>query len=57
MKMDFWDVDEMADKVLSVIEHPCLKQEMSKNGTVEVTSCSWDKAASKLHSVYKEVTS
>ncbi len=57
MKMDFWDVDEMADKVLSVIEHPCLKQEMSKNGNKEVSSCSWDKAASKLHSVYKEVTS
>lgn len=55
MKMDFWDVDEMADKVLSVLEHPSLKNEMSKNGEHEAESQTWDKAAVKLQKVYSSV--
>ncbi len=55
MKMDFWDVDEMADKVLSVLEYPSLKQEMGKNGEHEAESQTWDKAANKLQKLYSSL--
>ena len=55
MKMDFWDVDEMADKILSVLSYPTMKGEMTKNGGREAASCSWDKAAGKLQKLYSEL--
>ncbi len=56
LKTNFWDTDEMADQILSVLEYPVMKTEMGKNGEKEAMNCSWDKAAKKLQTVYKSVT-
>jgi glycosyltransferase involved in cell wall biosynthesis len=38
LRVDFWDVDDMADKVIGVLRHPMLWQELSDAGLAEVTS-------------------
>lgn len=55
LKSDFWDTDEMADKILSVLNYPSLKEEIAKNGEREALNCSWNNAALKLQKVYEEV--
>lgn len=55
MKMDFWDTDEMADKILSVIEYPSLKNTMGTNGNREALSCTWDSAAKKCIDMYNNL--
>jgi len=55
LKADFWDVDDMADKILSVINHSSLKKELTSNGKREVYLCTWDKAAEKCLSVYNNL--
>lgn len=55
MKVDFWDVEEMADQILSVLEYDGLKKEMATNGHREAELQTWDKAADKVISVYNSL--
>lgn len=57
MKTDFWDTDEMADQILSILENPSMKEEMGKNGEREALSCSWLHASEKLQKVYGDLIS
>ncbi len=52
LKIDFWDTDAMADKILSIIRHPVLKQTLSKEGLRQVKEITWDKAAKKTSKIY-----
>jgi len=54
MKVDFWDTEELADKILSVTTHPSLKHELSSNGTREAHMCNWGNVADRcIHSYQK----
>ncbi len=55
LKVDFWDVEEMANKILSTLNHDCLKTCLSENGKKEVGGITWDFAADKCISVYKSL--
>jgi glycosyltransferase involved in cell wall biosynthesis len=55
LKADFWDIDRMADMMLSVLRHDVLKKELSGNGLAELQKFSWSEAAQKCVSVYNEV--
>lgn len=55
LKTDFWDIEDMADKILSVVKYPSLKEEMAKNGHIEVEHQGWDKTAKRLNSIYKSL--
>jgi len=52
MKVDFWDVDEMANKILGVLRYETLRTEMQKNGNVEIAGINWLNTAEKTASVY-----
>ncbi|OGM30382.1 hypothetical protein A2801_03255 [Candidatus Woesebacteria bacterium RIFCSPHIGHO2_01_FULL_41_10] len=52
LKADFWDVDDIADKILSVVEHPSLKSELARNGKRQAQSCTWEKAANRCIQIY-----
>ncbi len=52
LKVDFWDTDAMADKILSIIRHLVLKQTLSHEGKRQVKDITWDKAAKKTASIY-----
>lgn len=55
LKVDFWDVDEMANKILSVVGYPGLAETLSQNGAHEVKTITWDAAASKVCNVIQRV--
>jgi len=55
MKVDFWDIDEMANKILGVIKYKPLSNTLSENGLREIQSFTWDKPAEKCMDVYNEV--
>ncbi len=55
LKVDFWDIDQMANKILAVLEQPELYQCLKENGHQEVRKLSWQDAANKCIEVYKEV--
>jgi glycosyltransferase involved in cell wall biosynthesis len=38
LKVDFWDVDEMANKVIGLLAHQPLWEELSEAGLAEVRS-------------------
>jgi len=55
LKVDFWDTDEMANQILSVLDHPGLQSELQKNGTREAFTVTWEKAAKKVKQIYKSL--
>lgn len=55
LKVDFWDIDEMADQILSALNYRSLNRTMAINGKREALMCSWDKAAEKCIKVYQSI--
>ena len=53
LKVDFWDTDEMANKILAVLRHPPLGSTLREQADIEVRSLTWDGAAARCRSVYK----
>jgi len=53
LKYDYWDTQELADKMLSVISHKSLEDDLSKNGYEQTKQINWDKAAAKCVSIYQ----
>jgi glycosyltransferase involved in cell wall biosynthesis len=37
LKTDFWDVEDMTDKVVAILRHPVLRGTLSRNGREELT--------------------
>lgn len=55
LKVDFWDVDEMANKILSALRYPVLREQIVKEGKKELHRLSWREAASKLFTLYRRL--
>jgi len=55
LKVDFWDVEEMANQIISVIEYSSLHKELKENSHREVKKVSWAAAAAKTINIYKKV--
>jgi glycogen(starch) synthase len=51
---DFWDVEMMADKILSILNNPEFKKHLSTEGMKEIRHLNWDGAASKCVDVYSK---
>ncbi len=56
LKVDFWDTDETANKILAVLAHPVLKETLQKEGMRQVGGITWDKAAKKMKALYQTVS-
>ena len=56
LKVDFWDVDEMANKIVAVLRHPPLHATLRDHGGFEVRRFSWTDAAESCARVYESVT-
>lgn len=52
LKVDFWDVDEMANKILAALRYPVMHAQLSREGKQELTNLSWKNAAQKVIAVY-----
>jgi glycogen(starch) synthase len=55
LKADFWDVDEMANKIVSVLKYKSLPHDLIKESSKEIMNLSWDKSADEVISVYKQL--
>jgi glycosyltransferase involved in cell wall biosynthesis len=55
LKVDFWDVNELANKICGVLKHKALKEELLAHEQHELGQISWDKSADTCHDVYRRV--
>lgn len=55
LKVDFWDIDSMADKITAVLRHPPLSNTLREHGAMEVRKLTWDGAATRCEQVYGSV--
>jgi glycogen(starch) synthase len=52
LKVDFWDTDEMANKIIAVLRHPPLSQTLRHHGAFELRRLTWEGAAEKCVRTY-----
>ena len=55
VKVDYWDVDAMADAIYGLITYPALAILFRNKGQEEVNSLKWDNAAAEVAAVYQSV--
>jgi glycogen(starch) synthase len=55
LKVDFWDIDEMANKIVAVLRHPPLATTLRAHATEEVKRLTWNKAAVECLELYHRV--
>jgi glycogen(starch) synthase len=54
LKVDFWDINEMANKIVAVLRHPPLASTLRQHGNFEVNRLSWTDAARACVNVYQQ---
>ena len=54
-KVDFWDVDAMADDIYALLQYPALSRFAAKQGLDEVNALKWDYATAKLKTIYESL--
>jgi len=54
-KIDFWDVDSMADDIYAILSYPALAKFASTQGYDEVNRLKWNNAAAKIKKIYESV--
>jgi glycogen synthase len=54
LRVDFWDIEGMAEKILAVLQHPPLSRTMVGMEGRDLELCTWDKAAGETMGIYRE---
>ena len=52
IKVDFWDIDHMADAIYGILNYPLLGEYMIENSLKEVNNLKWKKAAERVKDIY-----
>jgi glycogen synthase len=52
LKVDFWDIHEMANQIVAVVQNDSLRDELHANALAEYDTLSWDDSAQKLTGIY-----
>jgi glycosyltransferase involved in cell wall biosynthesis len=55
LKVDFWDINEMANKIIAVLKYPPLGTTLRDNGRYEAEKLRWKDAAQKCAQIYEEL--
>lgn len=55
VKIDFWDIDAMADAIYGILNYPALANMFIINGKEEVISLKWDNSARHVRDIYYRV--
>ncbi len=56
LKVDFWDVDEMANKIIAVLRYPPLGITLRNYGNFEIRKLQWRDSAVRCSRIYEQVT-
>lgn len=57
LKVDFWDVDDLANKILALIRYPALTEQLTEEGRTEIQRLRWEASAQLVLGVYRELAS
>ncbi len=55
LKVDFWDINQLANKIIAVLRYKELQELMSANAGKELLKINWKNSAKKCISVYNKV--
>ena len=55
LKADFWDVDEMSNKIIALLRYKPLSDALRENGYFEARGFSWDTPAQKCIQLYEKL--
>ncbi len=53
LKVDFWDIREMANQIIAVLQHPRLAAEVVRNCREELRAIHWEKSAEAVLNIYR----
>ncbi len=53
LKVDFWDITEMANKIIAVLKHPPLAAALREHGSFDVARLSWTDSAKRCVEIYQ----
>ncbi len=57
LKVDFWDIDEIANKIIAVLRHPSLQKTLREYGRFEIRKLSWADSARRCLDIYQQAMS
>jgi glycosyltransferase involved in cell wall biosynthesis len=55
LRVDFWDTDEMANQIISLLRYEPLRKTLSRYGRNEIELFTWEQVAQRTIDVYREV--
>jgi len=55
IKVDFWDIDKMANVVAGILKYPKLKETISEEALKELRKISWENSAKRCLEIYNQV--
>jgi len=55
LTVDFWNVDDIANKILAVLKYPALSRELLRNGRKALHSIRWEVAAERIQLLYNKL--
>lgn len=56
LKVDFWDVNDIANKIIAALSYATLHHELKHHGSLEVMGFNWETVAGEVEALYREVT-
>jgi glycosyltransferase involved in cell wall biosynthesis len=56
LKVDFWDTEELANMILTMVHHYPLRSTLAENGSAEVQNLTWTRAARSINTVLLSFT-
>ena len=57
IKVDFWDIREMANKICAILSYPFLAAEEVRNCREELKAIRWENVADRLNAIYAQLVS
>lgn len=55
LKVDFWDVEDLANKIIALLSYPALREALLAEGRHEVERMTWEDRGRTLRGVYEEL--
>ena len=55
LQVDFWDTDQMANKIIAALRYKELHSELQRNGYEEASKLSWNKSARECIEIYQSI--
>ena len=56
LKVDFWDINQMANKIVAVLKRLPLSRTLREHGYLEAGKFRWEDSAAKVNKIYKQIS-